>query len=383
MDDHGVHQVRSIELDLLVQLFDQASDVAFFAKDACGRYVAVNDSLVRRHGLKNKADAIGKRPRDFCPGDFGLVPSEQDEKILRTGRPLIDHLEMQWHRPHEPVWCLTTKLPILAPSGEVLGIVGFSRDARSPVESHEIPVEFATALEYFEQHLSEIGTPSALATRSKISLQKLARLTKRLFGLTPSQLITKTRIATASRLLFESTHPISEIALASGFYDPMIYRRDEGIGKANYIANIGVTINGGALKDDSGGPFIYKDEKGFRDISDGTSNTILVGERARANVTNDEVTWLGTPKSIGNGAHGKRCTGSAQYVINPVVQGTASVFSFSSMHVGGANFAFADGSVHFISETIEFGWHRTNRTLWGVFQKLAHREDGLVVGNWE
>lgn len=166
------------------------------------------------------------------------------------------------------------------------------------------------------------------------------------------------------------------------FHDPLVYRRNEGVGKGNYIANIGVTINGGALAADSGGPFIYMTEKGMRDITDGTSNTILIGERARANITNDDVSWLGTAKSVGNGAHGKRCTGSAEYVINPVVQGTASVFSFSSMHVGGANFAFADGSVHFISETIEFGWHRTDRTRWGIYQKLAHREDGFVVGNW-
>ena len=169
----------------------------------------------------------------------------------------------------------------------------------------------------------------------------------------------------------------------TGFHDPMVYRRNEGIGKGNYIANIGVTINGGALKNDSGGPFIYMEEKGIRDVTDGTSNTILVGERARPNITNDEVTWLGSPKSVGNGAHGKRVSGSAQYVINPVVQGTASVFSFSSMHVGGANFAFADGSVHFLNETIEWGWHRTDTSLWGVFQKLAHRSDGLVAGNWQ
>ena len=37
--------------------------------------------------------------------------------------------------------------------------------------------------------------------RSKLSSQRLARLTKRLFGLTPSQFITKSRIAAASRML--------------------------------------------------------------------------------------------------------------------------------------------------------------------------------------
>jgi len=168
-----------------------------------------------------------------------------------------------------------------------------------------------------------------------------------------------------------------------GFSDPAIYRRVEGVGRGNYIANIGVTTNGGALAGDSGGPFIYQMELGFRDLVDGSSNTILMGERARPRITNDEVTWLGTPKSVGNGAHGKRVTGSAQYVINPIIQGADSVFSFSSVHPGGANFAFADGSIHFISDTVQFGWHRTDRTRWGVYQKLAHRNDGFVVGDWE
>ncbi len=156
-----------------------------------------------------------------------------------------------------------------------------------------------------------------------------------------------------------------------------MYNRDVGVGKSNYVACIGVTPNGGALSNDSGGAFIYKDEKGFRDIRDGTSNTILIGERAVKIATNDQVTWLGTPKSEGNGAHGKRVTGSAQYVINPVPSDTQStVFSFSSLHTGGANFALADGSVHFISATIEFKWHATDKSQWGVFQKLAHRDDG-------
>ena len=66
--------VTSIDVPLLVTLFDQASDVAFFVKNALGQYIAVNDSLLNRHGLKQKADALGKRPYEICPGEFGRVP---------------------------------------------------------------------------------------------------------------------------------------------------------------------------------------------------------------------------------------------------------------------------------------------------------------------
>jgi PAS domain S-box-containing protein len=218
-------QVTSIDLELLVKLFDQTADIAFFVKDAAGRYVAVNDSLLNRHGLTKKEQAIGKRPNQICPGDFGRVPTDQDTKVLKTGQPIVDHLEMQWHRPDDPVWCLTTKLPILDANGEVLGILGFSRDVRLQVDRREIPLEFATALDYFESNVQELGSPGALAKRSNLTPQRLTRLTKRLFDLTPGQLITKTRIAAASRKLLETAGTISEIAQACGFYDQSAFTR--------------------------------------------------------------------------------------------------------------------------------------------------------------
>lgn len=213
-----------MEIGLLEKLFDRSPDVAFFVKDADGRYIAVNESLVARHGLKNKSQVIGKCPRDICPGDFGRIPTEQDEKVLRTGRPLVDHLEMQWHRPHDPVWCLTTKLPILD-GGAVVGLIGFSRDIRVQVQPHEIPTDFARALAEFEQNLSSEVTPAWLARRSQLPPQRLARLTKRLFGLTPNQFITKSRIAAASRMLLDPAPTVAEIALACGFSDHSAFTR--------------------------------------------------------------------------------------------------------------------------------------------------------------
>jgi AraC-like DNA-binding protein len=217
--------VNSIDVEVLVKLFDQAPNIAFFVKDAEGRYTVVNESLVRRHGLKRKSDVLGKRPCDICVGDFGQLPSEQDAKLLRTGRPLIDHLEMQWQQPYTPVWCLTTKLPIFDSAGNIIGLVGFSRDVQVPVESSEIPHDFATALEQLEQNLNDDWTPATLAHRAGMPPQRLARLMKRLFGLSSSQFIIKSRIAAASRLLCETDQSISAIALACGYYDHSAFTR--------------------------------------------------------------------------------------------------------------------------------------------------------------
>ncbi len=217
--------LATVEVSILERLFDQVPDMAFFIKNCEGRYTSVNASLVEQHGLHHKSQVLGQRPSDICPGDFGRIPAQQDAAVLRTGRPLIDHLEMQWHRPHDPVWCLTTKLPMLDSHGAVVGLIGFSRDVRATVEPHEIPNDFARALEEFEQSLSSDVTPAWLARRSKLSAQRLARLTKRLFGLTPSQFITKSRIAAASRLLRDADHSVAEIAHTCGFYDHSAFTR--------------------------------------------------------------------------------------------------------------------------------------------------------------
>lgn len=218
-------KLTSIHVALLELLFDQAADVTFFVKDVDGRYVAVNDSLAARHGLKQKSQVIGKRPCDICPGDLGRVPSEQDAHVIRTGRPLLNHLELHWYQPHKAGWCLTTKLPIVDDHDKVIGVIGISRDVRIPIDPHEIPAGFAQAIAAMEQNLAEPMNPSILAERSRLTVQKLARLTKRLFGLTPSHFITKTRLTAAARLLTESDQSVAEIAVACGFYDHSAFTR--------------------------------------------------------------------------------------------------------------------------------------------------------------
>ncbi len=75
-------RLEAIDVQVLQSLFDLTPDVAFFIKNEDGRYIAVNESLIARHGLKRKSDAIGKRPQDICPGDLGLIPTEQDKKVF-------------------------------------------------------------------------------------------------------------------------------------------------------------------------------------------------------------------------------------------------------------------------------------------------------------
>jgi PAS domain S-box-containing protein len=210
---------RSAELAIIEQLFDHVPETAFFIKDSHGRYLAVNQSLVERCGCRDKHDLLGRHVREIFPKELSQLYARQDETVLRTGRSIVDHLELHWYAHRRPGWCLTTKLPMRNHEGAIVGVVGISRDLRAPGDRETIPASLANTLEYLETNCDEAISPRSLARRAGLSPVRFARLIKRIFRLTPNQLITQTRIAKAAGLLTDTHRPVADIAYECGFYD--------------------------------------------------------------------------------------------------------------------------------------------------------------------
>ncbi len=215
---------HALNLAMLERLFDKMSELAFFVKDREGRYLVVNHSLVERHGFTEKSQVLGKRPDELCKGPFGEVPSTQDAKVLETGRPLVNHLEMQWFSPECPCWCLTTKLP-LREDGAIVGLIGFSSDLQDRISPTDIPANLALVLERIEAEGACGVTPGRLAEEARLSPAKLARVLKRVFGMSPSQYLSRVRLNAASRLLKDTELTVSEVAVEVGFADHSAFTR--------------------------------------------------------------------------------------------------------------------------------------------------------------
>jgi len=211
---------RHVEL-----IADLMHDTAFFIKDGLGRYLVVNQSLLERHGLKHKSQMVGRRPCDVCPGDYGRIPTEQDEHVLRTGQPIVERLELFWRRPNVPVWGLTSKLPIRDENGCVTGLIGMSKDLAAPVNRDDVSPEVARVLRYLESAYDDPVSPSTLARKAGMTAARFARIIKRIHGISPMQLITKTRITVGCRLLRDTDASIAQIALDCGFADHSAFTR--------------------------------------------------------------------------------------------------------------------------------------------------------------
>ncbi len=210
---------------LLEQLFDHVHDLIFFIKDTSGRYLAVNESMVQRCGCRQKSDLIGRRASEVYPRELGNTFVRQDEEILRTGRPVLDRLELHLYARRRTGWCLTTKLPMRDENGHITGIIGISRDLRSHQDVQDLPAGITAALEHLELHAGDALTPAVLARAARLPAPRFARHIKRIFGLTPMQLIINARLTVASRLLQESRQSVAEIALNCGFCDHSAFTR--------------------------------------------------------------------------------------------------------------------------------------------------------------
>ncbi len=209
----------------MAELFESMPDVAFFVKDRTGRYVAVNRSLLLRAGLRDRKELLGRHVSEIFPPDLAARYATQDEAVLRTGRAIRDQLELHWRVNHQPGWCLTTKLPLRDEAGAITGLVGISRDVHPPGDKPEVPHGMAEALRKLRRHHAEPVSTARLAAWAGVSSVKFARLAKRLFGLTPSQLIIQARLDAAADLLHHSRQSIAEIGITCGFTDHSAFSR--------------------------------------------------------------------------------------------------------------------------------------------------------------
>ena len=126
----------AFERDLLRSLLDSIPDHVYF-KDLDSRFIACSKELADRLGLQSTQEVIGKTDFDFFSEQHAQPAFEDEQAILRTGKPLVGKVEKEVLLDGGESWVLTSKMPFRSVSGEVVGTFGVSRDITSLVRTRQ------------------------------------------------------------------------------------------------------------------------------------------------------------------------------------------------------------------------------------------------------
>ncbi|MBK5539580.1 AraC family transcriptional regulator [Pseudomonas sp. TH05] len=209
---------------LIAPLLDTIANAVFFIKDLQARYLIANLTLAQRCGFKNIEPLLGKTSAEVFPAVLGPVYTEQDQRVLRHGISIKGQLELHLYGSREPGWCLTHKLPLHGRAGQIIGMAGISLDLQAAHDTHPAYERLAAVDRYIREHYSEAIRLEQLTEIADLSIAQLERYCKRIFHLTPRQMIHKARLEHASRLLLGEL-PITEVALQCGYTDHSAFSR--------------------------------------------------------------------------------------------------------------------------------------------------------------
>ena len=164
----------------------------------------------------------------------------------------------------------------------------------------------------------------------------------------------------------ETFLPIFECPSDSG--ERLWLMGDSDLASANFVGSFGSTgldscsgsPGSGSVRSSGqcygSGTFFHNSRVSFDQIKDGTSSSLLVGERRSNSEAGVHSTWVGMVP--GGDRSFQRILGSTAEAVNAHGLG-----GFSSHHSGGAHFVFCDGHVDFVSECIDTAVYKALATI--------------------
>ena len=125
------------ERNLLRSVIENIPD-PIFVKDAHGVYLLDNAAHCRTLGAASREEVIGRTSSDFFPPAEAAEFKKDDDRVVASGKPMVNHEESMPDVEGRRRWMLTTKAPVFNPeTGAVERLVCIRRDITQMKEAEE------------------------------------------------------------------------------------------------------------------------------------------------------------------------------------------------------------------------------------------------------
>jgi PAS domain S-box-containing protein len=122
-----VENLLESERDLFRAMMDNTTDRIYF-KDRDSRFLLINQSLALHFGIRDPAEAVGKRDFDYFSEEHARQAFEDEQQLVDSEKPFLNIEEKETWPDGHITWVSTTKFPMRDRTGQIIGTFGISRD---------------------------------------------------------------------------------------------------------------------------------------------------------------------------------------------------------------------------------------------------------------
>ncbi len=139
------------ERSLLRAIIDNIPD-AIYAKDRQANFTLKNHFDAEFMGAKSTEETIGYSDFDYYPEDLARSFYEEDMRVIEHGDHIIAREQKVVRDDETVIWLSATKVPLKDADGQIIGLVGCSRDI---TEQKALALDLATYQDHLEEMVEE------------------------------------------------------------------------------------------------------------------------------------------------------------------------------------------------------------------------------------
>ena len=171
---------------LMDALMDSVPDSIYFKDREC-RILRISRKMANDLRATGIRDAVGKTDVELFGEEFGRRTIERDRRMMETGEPIIGMAESRRLEDGRLYWTSTTKVPLRKDDGEIVGLVGITREINDFMKARN-------ELEYQKHYLESLveSSPIAIVTLDQEQrIQKCNKAFESIFNYSPAETVGK------------------------------------------------------------------------------------------------------------------------------------------------------------------------------------------------
>lgn len=139
---------------LLEKLMGSTLDSIYF-KDLQSRFMILNQACATKLGWSTPEEGVGKSDSDIFTGEHAKEAYADEQRIISTGEALIGLEEKETWPDGRITWCSTSKMPLTDENGNIIGIVGITRDITDRKEAELRATHFAEQIRRIKEDMED------------------------------------------------------------------------------------------------------------------------------------------------------------------------------------------------------------------------------------